>query len=215
MCIIVIDCSGGAVKDVIFVIDTSSSIGFSRFQIVRELTENITTSLKVNSPESLVGIITFDNFAQLQFNISRHTDLTTLLPAINPGLPYNRGSRTTTGNALSFLLSGGRPGGFLRLRNETSKVAIVITDGISSSFSFLRSTAISLHAANIFDVYAVGIGSNSFSELQLIASDPSFVFSTTFLTSFTAERLVEEVIEELCSSKSYCLHAQYFSVLIN
>ena len=184
-----------------FVIDTSSSIGFSRFQIIRELTENITTSLKVFSPESLVGIITFDNFPRLQFNISRHTNLATLLPAINPGLPYNRGFNTDTGGALNFLLSGGRQGGFLRLRDEASNVAIVITDGFSSSFSFLRSAAASLHAANIFDVYAIGIGGNSFSELRLIASDPSLVFSTSFLTSFTAQQLIENITEGLCSSK--------------
>ena len=196
-----IDCSGGGVSDVVFVIDTSSSIGFSRFQMVRELAENITTSLKVISPESLVGVITFDSFAQLQFNISRHTELATLLPAINPGLPYNRGFSTDTGRALRFLLSGGRQGGFLRLRNETSNVAIVITGGTSRSFSFLRSAARSLHAANIFDVYAVGIGGHSSSDLRLIASEPSLVFSTSFLTSFSAQQLVEDVIEELCFSK--------------
>lgn len=206
-----IDCSGGAVKDVIFVIDTSSSIGFSRFQLVREMAENITSSIAVNSPESLFGLITFDDFALLQFNIFRHTELSTLLPAINPGIPYRSGFRTNTGNALSFLLSGGREGGFLRLRNETSNVAIVITDGSSSSSSSLRSSALSLHAANIFDVYAVGIGSNSFSELQLIASDPSFVFSTGFLSSFTAEQLVDDVLEQLCTSK--CFNIEFMHML--
>ena len=196
-----VDCTGGAVKDVIFVIDTSSSIGFSRFQLVREMAESITTSIAVNSPESLFGLMTFDNSARFQFNIFRHTELSTLLPAINPGIPYNRGFRTNTGDALWDLLSGGRQGGFFRLRNETSNVAIVITEGFSSSNSFLRSAASSLHAANIYDVYAVGIGSNSFSELRLIASDPSFVFSTSFLSSFTAEQLVDDLLQQLCTSK--------------
>ena len=200
-----VDCSGSAVRDVVFVIDTSSSIGFSRFQLVRELTENITTILKVNSPESLVGLITFDNFARFEFGISTHTDLSTLLPAINPRLPYYGGFSTNTASALNLLLLGGREGGFLGLRNETSNVAIVITDGFSSSFSSLQSAANSLHAANIFDVYAVGIGSNSFSELQLIASDPSFVFSTSFLNSFTAQQLEEDVVEQLCSSKYHII----------
>ena len=196
-----IDCSGGAVKDVIFVIDTSSSIGFSRFQLVREMAENLTSSIAVNSPESLFGLMTFDNSSRFQFNIFRHTDLSTLLPAINPGIPYNRGFRTNTGDALRDLLSGGRQGGFFRLRSETSNVAIVITDGTSSSFSSLRSAASSLHAANIYDVYAVGIGNNRFDELQLIASDPSFIFNVSFLSSFTAEQLVDDVLKQLCTSK--------------
>ena len=190
-------------------IDTSSSIGFSRFQLVRELTENITTSIRVNSPESLFGLITFDHTARFQFNISRHTELSTLLPAINPGIPYSRTFGSNTESALYLLRSGGTQNGFLQLRNKTSNVAIVITADLSSSS--LRSAAFSLHAANIFDVYAVGIGSNSFSGLQLIASDPSFVFSTSFLSSFTAEQLAEDVIEQLCSSKCVCLFEIYVS----
>jgi len=193
------DCSG-VVRDVVFVVDTSSSIGFSRFQLVRELIENITIILKFNSPESLFGLITFDNFARFEFGISTHTDLSTLLPAINPGLTYYRGSSTNTADALNLLRLRAESG-FLGLRNETSNIAIVITDGFSSSFSSLQSAANLLHAANIFDVYAVGIGSNLFSELQLIASDPSFVFFTSFLNSSTTQQLEEHVIEILCSSK--------------
>ena len=197
-----VDCSGGGVRDVIFVIDTNRYIGYSRFQQIRELTANITTSLKLNSPESLVGIITFDYFVRFQFDILRHKNLPTLLPAINPGLRYNRGSRSYSANALRYLLSGARQGGILRLRNETPNVAIVITYGRSSnSFSSLRSATTALHAANIFDVYAVGIGSNSLSELRLIASDPSFVFFTRSYSTLTAQQLKRDVVEHLCSSK--------------
>ena len=185
-----------------FVVDTSSRIGSSRFQLVRELIENITINLKVNSPQTLFSLITFDNDARFEFNITRHTDLGTLLPAINPGLPYYRGYRTNTADALSLLLSGSVEDGLLKLRKKSSKVAIVITNYYSSSSSsLLQSAANSLHAANIYDVYAVGIGQNNFRELQLIASDLSFVFSTTYLTSRTAQQLVENVIEQLCSSK--------------
>ena len=199
MCTFFIDCSSAVVRDVVFVIDTSSSIGYSRFQVVRELTENITTSIAVNSPETLFALITFDNYARFEFNIANHTDLSTLLPAINPGLPYYGGYYTNTASALNLLLSGSVENGFLQLRNETSKVAIVITDGYSSSSSSLQSAANSLHAANIYDVYAVGIGNNNYYELQLIANDPSFVFSTYYLYEFTAQQLVEDVVEHLCS----------------
>ena len=184
-----------------FVVDTSSSIGSSRFQLVRELIENITINLKVNSPQTLFSLITFDNNARFEFNITRHTDLGSLLPAINPGLPYYRGYQTNTADALSLLLSGSVEGGFLKLRKKASKVAIVITDSYSSSFSSLQLAANSLYAANIYDVYAVGIGRTNLRELQIIASNPSFVFSTRYLTNRTAQQLMEGVIEQLCSSK--------------
>ena len=178
--------------------------------MVRELIENITISIKVNNPETLFGLITFDHYSRYQFDISTHTNLSTLLPAINPGIPYHGGDSTNTASALSLLLSGSAPGSFLRLRNETSNVAIVITDGHSISYSSLYSAANALHAANIFDVYAVGIGNNNYSELQLIASDPSFVFST-YLNNFTAPRLVDYVVDHLCSSK--CL--LYWTVMVH
>ena len=198
-----VDCSKRIVRDVVFVIDTSSGIGYSTFQQVRELTENIVINLKVNSPETLFGLITFDNNARFEFNITRHTDLGTLLPAINPGLPYYRGYRTNTADALSLLLSGSVEGGFLRLRNKTSKVAIVITDGSSSSLSSIRSAANSLHAANIFDIYAIGVRNYRYSELQLIASNASFIFTRSYLTSRTAQLLGDTVIKQLCSSKIF------------
>ena len=209
LCIRFLDCSSNIVRDVVFVIDTSGSIGYYRFQLVRELIENITTSIAVNSPETLFGLITFDSYARLQFNITRHSDLSTLLPAINPGLPYYRGYSTEIANALTLLLSGSVENGFLQLRNETSKVAIVIADYnddynyyyydyYSSSSSSIQSAANSLHTANIYDVYAVGIDNVNYSELQLIASDPSFAFSYS-LNDFTSQQLMEDVVEHLCS----------------
>ena len=199
ICVIIfLDCSSRVVRDVVYVVDTSSSFGFSGFQLVQKLIENITISIKVNSPETLFGLITFDTYAQFQFDISSHTNLSTLLPAINSGLQYNSRYGTNTASALNLLLSGGVEGGFLQLRDKTSNVAIVITGSNHSSF---HSAANSLHAANIFDVYAVGIGRHNYSELQLIASDPSSVFATYFLSNITAQQLEEYVIKQLCSSK--------------
>ena len=195
-----LECSRSVVRDVVFVVDTNFRIGFSTFLLVRELIENITVDVAVNSPKTLFGLITFGDIAQLEFNITKHSDLSTLLPAINPGLPYY-GGYSYAASALSLLLSGSVDGGFLHLRNNTSKVAIVITSGFFSEFSSLQSAANSLHAANIYDVYAVGISNRSYSQLQLIASDPSFAFFTSSLTAFTTQQLENDVIEQLCSSE--------------
>ena len=188
-------------------IDTNRNIGSSRFQLVREFTANITASLKIHSPKSLVGVITVERYVSLRFNILRHKSLTTLLPAIYQ-LYYNgyysrwfRPPPTNTDRALRFLLSEARQGGRLRLRNPTRNVAIVITYGRHYDSSSLRSAASALHAANIYDVYAVGISSNGKSQLRSIASDPSFVFSTSYLNSNTAQKLERDVVKKLCSSK--------------
>ena len=183
-----------------FVVDTGSP---SDIQPAREVVENVTINLKVNSPGTLFSLITFDRKAQLVFNITNHTDLSTLLPAINSGLSYRTSSGINMANALSLLLSESLPGSLLKLRNETSNVAIVIASSFSYSdeFSLFQSTVNSLHAANTFDVYAVGIGNNVYrnnNRLRLTASNPSLVFSTI---SRTSQPLVDDLTEQLCSSK--------------
>ena len=200
-----IDCTMDEVKDIVFIIDTSSSIGSFQFQMVREFVDNVTTSFKLNSPESSVGIITYDNFARILFTLGTHTSLTTLSPAINPGLPYFRGFGTNTADALRLLLSTAQ-NGVLGIRNETSNIVIIITDGRSDNQFSTRSAAAALHAANIFDVYAIGYGSADINELNTIASDPNFVYFTNFFNRFAIQDLQMNVTNQLCSCKtSHCL----------
>ena len=206
--IIVLGCSSHIVRDVVFVVDTSSNVGSSKFQLVRELIENIIINLKINSPETLFGLITFDDFAQFQFGLTHHTDLHTLLLAINPGLSYyDNSSISNVASGLHLLLSGSEQGGPLHLRNEASKVAIVIIHQYFD-YDLLQSAANSLHARNIFDVYAIGISSISTNVLHLIASDQSFIFIST------DKQLEENVIEQLCSCK-ICTYSHTVTYLTN
>ena len=182
----------------VFVIDTSGSIGFSNFQLIREFTANITDELIRNSPQSSVGVILFSSNAHIQFNLQTYTSLNSLLLAINQ-LPYSSGG-TDTAEALTLLLSTAQ-NGILGLRNDSSKVAIVITDGRSSSSSLTSSVAASLHASNIFDVYAVGIDGAYLPELQGIASSPEFVFFTSSFNNTGLQQLQDRILTQLCGGK--------------
>ena len=195
-----LDCTVNGVKDIVFVIDTSRNIGFSRFRMVREFVDNFTSSFLLNSPDSSVGIILFDNFARIQFSLGTHSNLTTLSPAINPGLPYSGRFGTGAAGALRLLLSTAR-NGLLGIRNDTSNIAIVITDSRSDSRFSTQSAAAALHAANIFDVYAIGYGSADINELNTIASGPNFVYVTNFFNQFDIQRLQMNVTDQLCSGK--------------
>ena len=180
-----------------FVIDDSGSIGRSRFQLIREFTANIVADVVGSSPQSRVGVILFESFARIQFDLRDHTSLGTLLPAINPGLPYNGGG-TDTARALRLLLSSSQ-NGILGIRSGVPNVAIVITDGRSNSRSATLSAAASLHATNLFDVFAVGVDGADISELNAIASDPEFVFFSNQFNSNGLRLLQESIIENLCS----------------
>ena len=196
-----IDCVIDGVKDVVFLIDTSYNTGSYRFQKIKEFVDNITISVKLSSPESSVGVILFDNTTHIQFNLEAHTSLSTLSPAINPGLPYYYYSNgRDTAAALNLLLSSAQNGS-LGIRNGTSSIAIVITGGRSDSNYSTQSAADALHAANIFDVYAIGYGSADINELNTIASDPNFVYFTNFYNRYDIEELQMNVTDQLCSCK--------------
>ena len=183
-----------SVQDVVFVIDTSGSIGSANFQLIREFTANITTELFRNSPRSAVGVILFANTAHIQFNLQTYANLNSIISAINQ-LPYSTGG-TDTHEALALLLSAAQ-NGTLGLRNDTSKAAIVITDGESSDRPATLLAAASLHASNMLDIYTVGVGGANRLELEGIASSPEFVF---FTDSFTADGLLqmqESILQQL------------------
>ena len=205
MCMIYIftDCTIDEVKDIVFLIDSSYYTGSYEFQMIRELVDNITISVKLNTPASSVGVILFDNYARIEFNLEAYTSLSTLSPAINPGLPYNSSSYSrNTADALSLLLSSAQ-NGLLGIRNETSHIAIVITGGQSNSNYSTQSAAAALHAANIFDVYAIGYSRADINELNTIASDPNFVYYTNFYSRNNTEELRRNITDQLCSCKKF------------
>ena len=190
-------CSGNLAQDVIFVIDTSGSIGLSNFQLIKEFTANITTELIHNSLQNAVGIILFNDSPHVQFKLQAYNSLIPLLSAIDQ-LPYSGNGRTDTAEALTLLLSTAQ-NETLGLRNSSSKVAIVITDGHSNSQSATISAAAALHASNIFDVYAVGVGGADLTELKTIASSPEFVYSTSLFNNAGLQQLVVKILRQLCN----------------
>ena len=185
---------------VVFVIDTSGSIGELGFQVIIEFLTTFTTDLIQNSHRNFVGVILFGTNAYLEFNLQAHTSLNELLLAIRQ-LPY-RGGGTDTAEALTLLLSTAQ-NGTLGLRNDSLKVAIIITDGQSNNRSATLSAAAALHASNIFDVYAVGVDGAYLPELQAIASSPDFVIYTN---SFNLQEIQDRILPQLCNSK-YSFHS--------
>ena len=183
-----------------FVIDTSGSVGQTRFQLIIEFMSNFVTELIQSSHRNGVGIILFGTDAHIEFNLQAYTSLNELLLAITQ-LPY-RGGGTDTAEALTLLLSSAQ-NGVLGLRNDSANIAIVVTDGRSNNFAATLSAAAELHASNIFDVYAVGVDGASQAELQEIASSPGFVFFIDSFYGTSLQELQEEILPRLCNSKYY------------
>ena len=184
-------------------LDRSGSIGSAQFQLIREFAENVSAALDIGPQYSLVGVLVFSLSASIHFNLQQHTSAATLLPAINPGIPYPLlgGILTNTDDALELLLSSAQDG-TMGIRNGRTQIAIVVTDGKSSIPTRTVAAANALHAAGIYQIYAAGLGDANVDELNAIASDPSLVF---FLNEFDKEsviELTENFTQAICEEQS-------------
>ena len=192
------DCNNAGI-DLVFVLDGSSSIGKRRYQLQREFAETVASVLTIGPQDSLVGAIVFSSSAFIQFNLQQHTNATTLLPALNPGLLYPS-MATNTAQALLLLLSSAEDG-TMGIRDGRTHIAIVVTDDDRRS-SDTRTAASTLHAAGIYQVYAAGFGIANVDELNDIASDPSLVsFTTTFDTTEDVIELTNNFTQTICLEK--------------
>ena len=184
--------------DLIFVLDSSGSIGSSNFQLVRNFVANVVTHLDIGPDRNRVGLITFATLVTVQFRLNTYQTRPSLLQAI-ARIPYSRGG-TNTHAGLNTLISqfnttfGARP----RV-DGIPRIAVVVTDGRSNSHSATIAAAKRVHASNIL-TYAVGVGSNlNMDELNAIATDPDSQY-VRLLSAFNVNELRD--LQELLSRQA-------------
>ena len=213
-------CSNSSFKDVVFVIDTSSSIGGrNQFNRIREFTGNITAGLVNNSYRNAVGIISFSTTPKIEFNLTTYSNSSALLSAIGK-LSRHGDKPTNISKALSLLTSTAQ-NGELGIRNDSSKIAIVITDGQSKDMQGVSSAAAELHSSNLFDVHVVGIGMDHQDQLKKIASSSAFVYfinNLKLVNDHDLQQIKVSILEQLCTGKCpvilmhICRHVNYIFI---
>ena len=186
--------------DLVFALDSSISIRSEGFNLIKDFVKQISRRLVIGLDNSLVGVILFGDDSRIAFNLPDNTNETELTSAIDR-LRYLRLRGTNTHTALELLQEGGRDGR-LGLRDGRPHVAIIVTDGRSTNSRALESAARALHAADIYQVYAAGVGDRvDESELQLIASDDSLVFTIDTFDFLAIQQLQDRISEQLCGTQ--------------
>ncbi|KAH3830312.1 hypothetical protein DPMN_103552 [Dreissena polymorpha] len=175
------DCNTTA--ELVFVLDSSSSVGEANFQLMREFTQNVTLRLKQEYNIINVTVITYSNKARVALKLSESTDIATML-ALEANITYDHGG-TNTHTALDLMMQQ-----FSRDVNNP-KVGIVITDGTSFEPD---KTAQSAHNAKMNGIvmFVIGIGDDiNPHELTSISSKPdsNYLFQ---VTDFSALRAIAE-----------------------
>lgn len=194
------DCTVSAL-DIYFVMDESGSVGYYDFQLMKQFVYNTVNDFHIGPDKTQVGVITYESYAMFHFYLNTYQDKPSLLTAIN-SLAFSSGG-TNAADALYLLrvygympANGGRP-----LTQAVPRVAVVITDAYSNSYSATVAAAQSAHNEGII-ILAVGVGSSvDHNELTAMASDPSYVSTITSFDAAQFDALETTIANEACTSE--------------
>ncbi|KAH1177542.1 hypothetical protein KIL84_011244, partial [Mauremys mutica] len=155
--------------DLVFILDTSSSVGKEDFEKVRQWVSNLVETFEIGPDKTRVGVVRYSDRPTTEFDLGRYQTREEIKEAARNIKYY--GGNTNTGDALRYINTysfskeaGGRPSD-----PPIKKVAILLTDGRSQDYVMDAATAARKAGIRIF---AVGVGEALKEELDEIASDP-------------------------------------------
>ncbi|CAC5383552.1 COL6A [Mytilus coruscus] len=165
----------GAMADVIFVADSSRSLGVEKFDKLKLFAKAVVKRFTVSPNDIQVGFINFGNSSKFEFKLNSYRDQDEVMKAISKVQYLDDGERmqlTFTGKALRMLKqkgfkkrNGGRGG-------KVPKIAIIITDGEPTDIVDTHRLAKEVKQQGII-IFAIGVGDHmKEDEINLLASDP-------------------------------------------
>uniref|UniRef100_A0A8C1QGG8 Collagen alpha-1(XXVIII) chain n=1 Tax=Cyprinus carpio TaxID=7962 RepID=A0A8C1QGG8_CYPCA len=193
--------------ELVFVIDSSESVGPDNFEIIKDFVAALVDRLTVGRNATRVGLVLYSLEVQLEFNLARYMTKQDVKQAIRR--VHYIGEGTYTGSAIRKATQEA----FYTARTGVRKVAIVITDGQTDKREpvKLEIAVREAHAANI-EMYALGIVNISdptqeefLQELNLIASDPDSEHMFYIDHFNTLPALESKLVNQLCEDENGAL----------
>ena len=166
---------GGNPADLIFVMDSSGSIDPGAFVKQKEFVKAMIDLFDINSGKIRVGVVSYSNWAFLEFHLNTYTTKEEMKNAIS-NVTHYRGD-TNTGSTIGYMRDvmfraehGARP--------DVPRIAIVLTDGRSNDPLYTMKESELTRKAGV-TLFAIGVGDDASTyELSRIASNPdkNYVF---------------------------------------
>lgn len=182
--------------DLVFIIDSSSSIFPNEYVRQLEFLENIAGALDVGPflNQSRIGVISFSDEPRLEFTLNQYTEKSELIDAIRRINYLSGGTNTAAAIQLALKTMFNKESG---AREEAKNVIIVFTDGESFSESETKVSAQKAREMGIF-VLAIGVGVNvNVKELNLITGNPDHVYQV--LKFEDLRDITETLINKTCT----------------
>ncbi|CAM9514623.1 unnamed protein product [Lampetra planeri] len=186
-----------AKADLVFLVDSSWSIGEENFQKLISFVHGIVSSFeRVGPSASQVALVVYSDNPRTEFDLNEYENRKEVLGALS-SVRY-LGGNTKTGRGLKhvqkelFSSTGG-------MRKAVPKALILITDGRSQDD--VTKTAQELRASG-YSIFAVGIADADMSEMHQVASRPSEKH-VYFAEDFDSFRKIEnQIMSHLCQVAS-------------
>ena len=152
--------------DIVFAVDSSSTIGTTNFNSIRQFLSLIVSRYVVGPEDAQFGVVRFSTSASTVITLRTHPDLSSLRAAIN-GISYVPGE-TNIAEGIEFAIQELTVNG----RRGVPKVLIIITDGGSVSSGTITVPGGTAKSLGI-EIFAIGIGDSvDIEELNVFATDP-------------------------------------------
>ncbi|XP_075403318.1 collagen alpha-4(VI) chain-like [Tenrec ecaudatus] len=169
-------CREAALADIVFLVDSSTSIGPQNFQKVKNFLSAVVLGLNISSDQVRVGLVQYNDDIYPAFQLNQYPLKSLVLEQIR-NLPYRTGG-TNTGSALDYIRTNSlTEAAGSRAQDSVPQIVILVTDGESNDE--VQEMAERLKEDGVA-LYVVGINVQDVKELQKIASEPfeKFLFST-------------------------------------
>ncbi|MEQ2218232.1 hypothetical protein XENOCAPTIV_000365, partial [Xenoophorus captivus] len=191
-----IECEAVTVGDIVFLVDSSRSIGTENFKEVRTFLSKVIENLDIGPDKVRVGLAQYGTDPVQEFLLKDHMDKTSLLAAVDKITFLDSG--TETGKAINFIRDRyftAEAGS--RASQRVPQIAVVMSDGESSDDVPIPAKRLREHGVLVF---AIGVGSYNRKELEIIANHPSEDFVITSDTFQALQGLRNTLLKSVCTS---------------
>ncbi|XP_076470008.1 uncharacterized protein LOC143300296 [Babylonia areolata] len=182
--------------DVVFLLDSSSSIGKDNFRKMEDFLKDVVQDLNVSPDGVHVGLMQYSSYPSMEFPLNMHSSRFDVLKAIDNVRFIGGGANTA--DALEYM----RRLGFSQnsgARTDVPRIAIVLTDGSSPNSAQVAIQANNARMDNI-GLISVGVGSSiNTAELQAIADDPDSSNMFTVRDFNNLPSITKQLIDATCN----------------
>ncbi|XP_019522691.1 PREDICTED: collagen alpha-4(VI) chain-like [Hipposideros armiger] len=189
-------CRETILADIVFLVDSSTSIGPQNFQKVKNFLRSVVLGLDISSDQVRVGLAQYNDNIYPAFQLNQHPLKSVVLEQIQ-NLPYRTGG-TNTGSALEFIRTNYlTEAAGSRAKDRVPQIVILVTDGESNDE--VQEAADRLKEDGIV-VYVVGINVQDVQELQKVASEPFEKYLFNIENFNILQDVSGGILQTLCSA---------------